>query len=183
MGDVYQDQLVTLKELKKFKVAEGDVDVRGWRVTSSDGIRIGKIAELVVDRNAMKVRYLDVKLNSDIFDREVDRHVLIPVGIARVSRDSERVLLQDVTASELLTLPPYAPGPITRDYERTLRDNLTSATGRAESTEEGFYDHNHFDSDRFYARREESTATSREPDDYNRDEPLPPPDETYSNRR
>lgn len=163
MGDIYQDNLVTLKELKKFKVAEGDADVRGWRVVSSDGVKVGKVSELIVDRNAMKVRYLDVHLNRDIFDRDVDRHVLVPVGIARVMPDVERVGMDNTTASELLRLPPYAPGPITRDYERSLRDSLSTTSAGADQTtaDEAFYDHDHFDANRFYDRRSDTSTVER----------------------
>lgn len=163
MGDVYQDNLVTLKELKKFKVAEGDADVRGWRVVSSDGVKLGKVSELIVDRNAMKVRYLDVHLNKDIFDRDVDRHVLVPVGLARVLADTERVTLDNTTLSEILRLPPYAPGPITRDYERSLRDSLSAtAAGPDRATADAeFYDHDHFDSNRFYDRKSEPSSIEK----------------------
>lgn len=159
MGDVYQDNLVTLKELKNFKVADGDADVRGWRVTSADGVKVGKVDELVVDREAMKVRYLDVHLNKDIFDREVDRHLLIPVGIARVNRETDRVMLDNATVSDLLQVPPYSPGPITRDYERSVRDSI--ARDSSQSNDGEFYEHDHFDSDRFYNRPDDATTIER----------------------
>jgi photosynthetic reaction center H subunit len=159
MGDVYQDNLVTLKELKNFKVADGDADVRGWRVTSADGVKVGKVDELVVDREAMKVRYLDIHLNKDIFDREVDRHLLVPVGIARVNRDNDRVMLDNTTVSDLLRVPPYAPGPITREYERSVRDSIIQDPNQR--NDEGFYEHDHFDSDRFYNRSGDASTIER----------------------
>lgn len=162
MGDVYQDNLVTLKELKNFKVADGDADVRGWKVTSADGIKVGKVDELVIDREAMKVRYLDLHLNKDIFDREVDRHLLIPVGIARINRDNDRVMLDETTVSDLLRVPPYAPGPITREYERSVRNSLISDSSAPEK-DEGFYEHDHFDSDRFYNRRRDDASVIERP--------------------
>ncbi len=163
MGDVYQDNLVTLKELKKFKVAEGDADVRGWRLVSSDGVKVGKVSELIVDRDAMKVRYLDVHLNRDLFDRDVDRHVLVPVGMARVKTDMERVALDGTTVSELLRLPPYAPGPITREYENSVRSSLSMTESGSDRTlaDEAFYDHDHFDANRFYDRPSDSSTVER----------------------
>ncbi|MFW5972972.1 MAG: PRC-barrel domain-containing protein [Bacteroidota bacterium] len=157
MGDVYQDNLVTLKELKKFKVAEGDVDIRGWRVTSSDGVNVGVVAELIVDREAMKVRYIDVHLNRDIFDREVDRHVLLPVGLARVAADQERVRLDNTTISDVLRLPPYAPGPISRDFERAVRESLGTTSAAPPSGDEArFYDHEHFRSEQLFSQEDAS---------------------------
>lgn len=159
MGDVYQDNLVRLKELKKFKVAEGDADVRGWKVTSADGIRVGKVDELIVDRESLKVRYLDIHLNKDIFDRDVDRHLLLPVGTARIDRDTDRVMLDQTSISELLRVPPYAPGPITREYERSVRNALVQEGSPAH--DEGFYEHDHFDASRFYNRKDDATAIER----------------------
>jgi photosynthetic reaction center H subunit len=170
MSDAYRDELVPLSEMKKFKVADEHRDIRGWRVLTSDGIRLGEIKELIVDRDAMKVRYMDVALNKDLFEREVDRRVLIPVGLARLMGDDKRVLLENTTTSELLRLPPYAPGPITRDYERSLRGALKKAGAGQESYDgddgdrrapSDFYDHDHFDSSRLYGEPASDPDASR----------------------
>lgn len=58
-----QGQLARLHELNDFKVADGDPDVRGWPVRTSDGQRAGKVDDLIVDTGAMQVRYLDVELD------------------------------------------------------------------------------------------------------------------------
>jgi PRC-barrel domain len=59
-------QVAPLKELKDYKVAKDDPDVRGWEVITRDSRRIGKVNDLLVDTAAMRVRYLDVELDRDL---------------------------------------------------------------------------------------------------------------------
>lgn len=59
-------QIAPLKELKDYKVAKEDPDVRGWMVLGRDGRTVGKVHDLLVDTGAMRVRYLDVDLDHDL---------------------------------------------------------------------------------------------------------------------
>jgi len=59
-------QIAPLKELKDYKVAKEDPDVRGWMVLGRDGRTVGKVHDLLVDTGAMRVRYLDVDLDNDL---------------------------------------------------------------------------------------------------------------------
>ncbi|HYG63423.1 MAG TPA: PRC-barrel domain-containing protein, partial [Thermoanaerobaculia bacterium] len=112
--------VVPLKDLKDFKVAKGDPDVRGWEVLANDGRRIGKVDELLVDTAAMKVRYLDVDLDRDIRgamggeslagDMKND-HVLIPIGSAQIHEREDRVVV-DLLHTLVGGLPSYGHGPV-----------------------------------------------------------------------
>ncbi len=59
-------QLVHLDDLDDFKIAEGEPDIRGWDVRGTDGNKLGEVADLLVDTAAMKVRYIEVKLDKDV---------------------------------------------------------------------------------------------------------------------
>ena len=59
-------RIVPLGEVDDFEIAEGYSDVRGWRVDAADGTEIGKVHELLVDIDAMRTRYLDVRLTTDV---------------------------------------------------------------------------------------------------------------------
>src|SRR3712207_8809180 len=95
------DQVVPLKQLDDFKVAEGEPDVRGWEVMSSDGRKIGEVDELLIDTNAMKVRYLDVEVDRGMIAEGGDRHVLVPIGYARLERDRDCVVVDNLSATDL----------------------------------------------------------------------------------
>lgn len=65
-------QRLTHFEGSGYKVAEGDPDVRGWDVMDRDGGRIGEVDDLLIDTRAMKVRYLEVRLDQRLVHGEED---------------------------------------------------------------------------------------------------------------
>jgi sporulation protein YlmC with PRC-barrel domain len=125
------DRVVPLDQLDDFRVASGDPDVRGWEVVGSDGGKIGEVDELLVDTRAMKVRYLDVDLDLDDGAPSGDpgRHVLVPIGYARLDREHDRVIVDELAAADLRALPSYEHGPITRDFEASVRDTFPRVRG------------------------------------------------------
>jgi sporulation protein YlmC with PRC-barrel domain len=116
------DRVVPMDDLDDFRVAGDTPDPRGWEVVASDGRRIGEVDELLVDTSAMKVRYLDVGVD-DAMSSEPDRHVLVPIGYARLDREHDRVIVDQLSCDDLRAIPAYRHGPITRDYETSLRDS------------------------------------------------------------
>lgn len=227
-GDAHHGRLVHL-EGSGYKVAEGDPDVRGWAVIGQDGRRIGEVDDLLVDTHAMKVRYLEVRLDRDLLGAgrpdgdarivegekdpdatavpeldglsgmggiigmaavpgapmtllggnlpetlirqtlseeenrltaerrigehpyEGERHVLVPIGRARLDTDEDRVFVDALTAREALSLPAYERGAVDRAYEARLR----RAFDRSYAGETGgdFYQDDLYDDGRFYGPR------------------------------
>jgi hypothetical protein len=127
MANNDMDRVVPLGQLDDYRVAQDDPDVRGWEVLASDGRKIGEVDELLVDTNAMKVRYLDVDVDDGVIGDGMDRHVLIPIGYARLERDRDCVMVDGLAAADLQGLPSYDQGPLTRDFESSVR---TSFEGR-----------------------------------------------------
>jgi uncharacterized protein (TIGR02271 family) len=158
-------RIVPLGELDDYKVAEGDPDVRGWDVVASDERKIGRVGNLLVDTDAMRVRYLAVERDAGWFDTSDQRDVLVPIGIARLDRDGKRVIVGRLASTELRTLPGYRrDAGVTRDYETLLRPYYDrSYTGAAAST--GFYEADYYDDRGFYGResdRDEERITLAE---------------------
>lgn len=173
-------RLAPLDELADYKIAGDDPDVRGWDVEAAGGKKIGEVHDLIVDTAAMKVRYLDVDVDNDVLNTDEDRHILVPVGCASLHEDDNEVVIDNITVEQLLEVPAFAHGAITRDFESSVRTcypaGEANAPGRAstagttrtatpgavagaadrevaaERTEEPFYKHAHFDEDRFYGR-------------------------------
>ncbi len=145
--------LYRLSELKDYEVADRDPDVRGWKVLSVDQKLIGKVNELIVDLDAMKVRYLDVNIDKEISDAGTnDRHLLIPIGAAELDKRDDMVKLNDIETVTLLKLPAYQGGSISRDYERSLRKSFNPRY-EPEAAEENFYNDDLYDDSRFYRSR------------------------------
>jgi photosynthetic reaction center H subunit len=139
-------RLAALGELPHYKVAEGDPDPRGWEVVAGDGKVVGKVAELIVDTAALKVRYLDCDIDEAALGlEEEDRHVLIPIGYARLNEEEKQVITDVVTSEEIARLPRYEGLPLSREYE----DRLYAAfTGGAEP-----HEHPRFNYTQFYGPR------------------------------
>ncbi|MGK2963968.1 MAG: PRC-barrel domain-containing protein [Gemmatimonadaceae bacterium] len=115
-------RLVRLEKLKGFQVADGDHDIRGWKVKTPDGNTVGKVEELIVDPVERRVRYMEVKADRTALGIDDDRHILIPVGAARLEDDGNDVVIERLPARGLAGAPAYSQGPITREYETSLRE-------------------------------------------------------------
>lgn len=114
-------RLARLDELDGYSVAEGEPDIRGWDVKTRAGQNVGEVKELIVDVDAMKARYLDVKLDRKAVGLAEDRHVLLPIGTARLDDDHDDVLIHE-SANELRDAPPYDQKEFTPDYERRVTE-------------------------------------------------------------
>ncbi|WPP48993.1 PRC-barrel domain-containing protein [Catalinimonas niigatensis] len=121
-------QLRKLSNLKDYRVTKEDPDVRGWFVVGADRQRLGKVNDLILDPEARKVRYLEVKLESELLAGKETRHILIPIGKARIDRDDDMVLIDSLDVNKARFYPVYSGEAITRDYEHSLREALHEET-------------------------------------------------------
>lgn len=140
-----------LRDLTEYEVADGNPDVRGWSVRGGDGKRFGDVSELIVEEEALKVRYLDVELDADLNINDRERHILIPVGAAALDEEADNVFVPSLTAETVLEYPPYREIEISREYEEAMLRLLHLPL--AESTSGDFYSQPSFDEQRFYHNR------------------------------
>jgi len=107
MESIDTANLMPLSRMSDFKVTDNDQDVRGWKVVARDGDTIGKVDDLLIDTTARRVRYLGVDLDRGLLSgRSHSGKVLIPIESVRLDRH-DRVLLDSVGSSEIMTLPTY----------------------------------------------------------------------------
>jgi len=177
-------EIAPLKDLKDYKVAKDDPDVRGWQVLGRDERTVGKVNDLLADTAAMRVRYLDVELDRDLLataprvpgtaavvgahaapgmagagpvvEREVgdtagERHVLIPIGSARLDEEHDRIYLEGMESHDAVLLPPYDHRAFTREYETGLRQRFDR--GDAPGADRDFYAGELYNDERFYGPR------------------------------
>jgi hypothetical protein len=167
-------QIAPLKELKDYKVASDDPDVRGWKVLGRDNRKIGEVHDLLVDTAALRVRYLDVELDRDLLGSlppvpgvahtgalMEHRHVLVPIGTARLDDDHDDVYIESLDANDVAVLPPYDHKAFSRDYENGVRqrwDRGYAPPPPAAAPGAGYPDTNYYagdlyDDERFYGPR------------------------------
>jgi hypothetical protein len=87
-------------------------------------------------------------------ERGGGRHVLIPIGYARLEAGGVR--LDRLRSTEVAALPEYGGGSLDRAWETELRQHLDSGwvPGAAGGD---FYAHEHYDAARFYGGRRRAT--------------------------
>jgi sporulation protein YlmC with PRC-barrel domain len=116
------NSLASIDDLKKFRVAKGDPDPRGWSVVVGDGTKVGKVHDLLVDASARKVVYLDCAIDGKALDlNDRDRHILVPVDRVGLNRDDKQVIVASITAADVRRMPPFTGLSIAGDYEDSIR--------------------------------------------------------------
>lgn len=154
-----ESQVTAIGDLDGYKVAEGDPDVRGWKVRGSDDETIGKVNDLLVDRSQMKVRYLDVAVDRGLL--KSDRHVLVPVGHAHIDANDNRIRLEGLSSSKVGDLPEYDHNePLTRDSENKVRQSFDRSY-QPSGSDDNYYEHEHYDANRMSGDRNRSRTGGR----------------------
>ncbi|MCX2739039.1 PRC-barrel domain-containing protein [Pontibacter anaerobius] len=177
--ELRNERLVPLSAMKDYKVAKDNPDVLGWRVVGADGESLGMVKDMIVDTEAMKVRYLSVVADRRFFNADSDQYLLVPIGVAALDKKGKKVFISAIDSRTVGSYPIYPGGPITEDYEYAVRDTLqrsqrdtmpgTAEDHRAEFNEAleqphksrpgyisgDFYNDATFDENRFYTSDQE----------------------------
>jgi len=148
-----------LKELSHsdYEIKDGEPDIIGWDVKNTEGRKLGEVDELIFDPQARKVRYLALNMESNEMHLEDERRVLIPIGIAQLDTKDDHVILPNITTEQLKELPPYENCPeLSPAFEAEIRHVFEGSTASAAPYgHPQFYEHAHFDEDKFYGRGSE----------------------------
>ncbi len=99
-------RLMHLSDASDLQVADGDPDIRGWELRTTDGQEIGKVEDLVVDTNLMRVRFIEGELTMEGHSDRENRRVLIPIESARLDEDDDKVIV-DYSTLDASRLPAY----------------------------------------------------------------------------
>ncbi|CAN5660771.1 hypothetical protein BH23GEM3_BH23GEM3_26370 [soil metagenome] len=122
LGAADSSRIIPLRDAKDFKLSKGDPDLRGWNVFGADGERVGKVADLLVDPAAMKIRYLNVDVLDDLFKLKEDRHVLIPTEAVDLRERGQDIWVRNLSAADVARLPAYTGGSVDPAIEGTIHD-------------------------------------------------------------
>jgi stress response protein YsnF len=160
-----------------FEIADGQPDIRGWDVKDASGQRIGEVDDLIFDTESRKVRYMKIDLEGNVLDLET-RDVLVPIGLAQLHDDDDDVILNNVTADQLRSLPEYDDDNLEdASFESNIRRVFAGAGGAAvagaalgtgtgstmdtdRNRDSDFYNHEHFNDNNLYNRRGRNQAAS-----------------------
>jgi sporulation protein YlmC with PRC-barrel domain len=148
-------RLVRLSELGKFRIAEGEPDIRGWEVRTISGRLLGEVDELLVDPDGGEVVMLDIDVKNS------GRHSFAPVRAAMIDQASRLVRLDtgDLRDEELPSLAGAGSG---EEDARQFGERYERAYGDSGWAEDRDYVLPHGDDDVHFARRSAREAAERE---------------------
>jgi len=92
-------KIVPLRVAKGYYLAEQDPDPRGMEVVTFDGVIVGKVVDVWIDRSETFVRYVEVEVARE------GRRVLVPTMLVRIDPDARRVRVKSVTGAQLAVAP------------------------------------------------------------------------------
>ena len=138
-----------------FEIADGQPDIRGWKIKDGSGKQLGTVEELVFDYESRKVRYIVADLKKNDYNME-KREVLVPIGIAELHKDDDDVMLPGVTVEQVKNLPGYDEDRFDTSHETDVRNvfgGLGTGVPIPRAGDPDFYDHAHFNEDNLMRNR------------------------------
>jgi len=141
-----------------FEMADGQPNIRGWDVLDVTGQRIGEVDEIIFDIPSRKVRYIVLDLEGNLMDLDA-RNVLIPIGLVELHEEDDNLVLRNVTADHLRTLPEYRSDMLNDEIETSTRKvfdtsyaGVTAVGGTAgvQGDWDTFYEHEYYNDRKLY---------------------------------
>jgi sporulation protein YlmC with PRC-barrel domain len=137
-----------------YEIVDNQPNISGWKIIDVMGNEIGKVEDLIFDREAKKVRYVVSRLKLD--HAKDSRLVLIPIGIVSFHESEDELIIPEISFGYLNSLPVYEPGTVISPAEElAIRyaflgdDGLVLASDDDQSSKADFYDHAHFNDDHY----------------------------------
>ncbi|WBL20997.1 hypothetical protein [Zunongwangia sp. HRR-M8] len=135
-----EKHLYYLNELGNYKISSKDPDIRNWEVKDRDYMSIGKVDNLIVNKELDRVVYVDVEVNQSIIDKnhdpyspdnnsgfkefinkEGENHIIIPIGLIDINVDEKFIHTDSLDHKIFSETKRYRTGdPISRDYEKNI---------------------------------------------------------------
>ncbi len=165
-----EKHLYNLDELSDYKVASDDPDVRNWEVRDGDNRVIGTVDNLLVNKDAKRVVYLDIEVDETIIDanhdpygrpdnmdvrefinKEGDTHIILPIGMVNLDKDEETVMSNGINHRTFAETKRYRKGDtINREYEILVLNSYNRNRQDQENyTDDDFYDRDEFNRERY----------------------------------
>lgn len=158
--------LYYLEELPDYKVASDYYDVRGWDVIDAENRTIGKVTNLLVNKKAEQVVYLDVEVDESLIEvgyntyqvsvsdgvhgflnKDGDEHLIVPIGMVSLDIEQKRVLTNQIDYNTFAKAKRFNSGTaIDRDYELIMfRHYIHDDTIDITILDDGFYNRKEFE--------------------------------------
>ncbi|MDT0643892.1 PRC-barrel domain-containing protein [Zunongwangia sp. F363] len=157
--------LFYLDELSDYKVKSHDPDVRGWKIHDREDRVIGKVDNLLVNKQAERVVYLDVEVDSSIIEanhdpysgkaesgvhefinKEGENHLIVPIGLVSLDEDKKIVRTNEIDHRTFAETKRMERGrTVDRGYEIMVLDSYNRDEEVEYPEDETLYDRREYD--------------------------------------
>jgi hypothetical protein len=158
--------LFYLEELSDYKVADDYCDVRGWDVIDAEDRNIGKVTNLLVNKKAERVVYLDVEVDKTLIEdgyntyqapasdgvhgflnKDGDDHLIVPIGMVGLDKENKNVRTNQINYTTFAKARRFNKVDfINADYELLLlRHYLGENENKSISIDDKFYNRKEFE--------------------------------------
>ncbi len=137
--------LYYLEELPDYKVKPNYYDVRGWEIKDAENLTVGKVTNLLVNKQAERVVYLDIEVNKSLIEdgyktyqvpasdgvhgfinKDGDEHLIVPIGMVNLNKEEKKVLTNQIDYNTFAKAMRFNKGTaIDSDYELNLFRHFT----------------------------------------------------------
>jgi uncharacterized protein (TIGR02271 family) len=112
----------------------GGDDVKALDVYTEGGVRIGSVADALVDQDG-KFRYLVIDTSLD----SVSKKILLPIGLSHINYQERRVYVDGLSKEQIERLPDHQENTIVdNDYEENIRSVFRSPTSNVKYDRETY---------------------------------------------
>ncbi|MEN2398734.1 PRC-barrel domain-containing protein [Flavobacterium sp. MC2016-06] len=160
--------LYRLDELSDYKIDSNYSDVRGWKIVDADNRTIGKIDNLWVNKDMMRVVYLDVNVDKTLIEdsrnqvhdaiandngrefvyKDGDSHIIIPIGSVSINKDTKIVMANNIGYDTFRNTSRYnRQQNFDREYERRVYNSYypENESRFGSDNDDTFYNRREFD--------------------------------------
>lgn len=121
----FSRRLYPIDELKDYRIASGEPDIRGWEVRTLNGREVGEVEDLLVDPARGEVVMLEVDLDNS------GRHVNVPLRAVQLDREHRHVIVDSADlGSDEDVLETRARERMTDEDRRYIEEDIRDSRTR-----------------------------------------------------
>ncbi|OYQ37250.1 photosystem reaction center subunit H [Flavobacterium cyanobacteriorum] len=162
----HNKNLYYLDELTDYKVASHYADVRGWKLVDANNRAIGKVDDLLVNKNTKRVVYLDIEVDKDIIEqghepfenraeggtheyinKDGENHLIVPIGSASIDTYNKQVQTNEISYDSFRKAKRFSKG---QDFDRGYEVQIINIyynnpdSNPDNNDDDSFYESRHF---------------------------------------
>lgn len=96
-------KIVPFRVATAFEVNDNDRDPRGFDLVGANGVSVGTIRDIWIDRSEILIRYLEAELNSA--GGAAGRRILVPINFLRIDNRRDQVNVKSLIGSQFANVP------------------------------------------------------------------------------